>query len=41
MRELLEREAETLGLTVTALDVWEILPLYPQRARDDQDLPVQ
>ncbi len=31
MRELLEREAEGLGLTVSSLDVWEVLPLYPRR----------
>jgi regulator of protease activity HflC (stomatin/prohibitin superfamily) len=41
MQELLQREAEKLGLTVTSLDMWEILPLYPQRTREDQELPVQ
>jgi regulator of protease activity HflC (stomatin/prohibitin superfamily) len=41
IRQLLQHEAETLGLTVTALDVWEIVPLYPKQAHDDQELPVQ
>jgi regulator of protease activity HflC (stomatin/prohibitin superfamily) len=41
MQKLLEREAEGLGLTVTSLDVWEVLPLYPQRARETPELPVQ
>ena len=43
MRELLEREAEGLGLTVASLDVWEVLPLYPRRVEDRETpvLPVQ
>lgn len=42
-RELLEREAEGLGLTVASLDVWEVRPLYPQRAEEHEEpvLPVQ
>jgi SPFH domain / Band 7 family len=43
MRELLEREAEALGLTVSSLDVWEVVPLYAQRPdeREMPSLPVQ
>lgn len=42
MQELLEHEAEGLGLTVTSLNIWEILPLY--RGTGDietEELPVQ
>jgi regulator of protease activity HflC (stomatin/prohibitin superfamily) len=43
MRELLEREAEGLGLTVASLDIWEVLQLYPRRVeeRETPSLPVQ
>jgi regulator of protease activity HflC (stomatin/prohibitin superfamily) len=40
---LLEREAEALGMTVSSLDVWEVMPLYSHRADEDEVpiLPVQ
>ncbi len=41
LQKLLEQEAENLGLAVTSLDVWEVLPLYPQRTRETPELPVQ
>lgn len=43
VRELLEREAEGLGLALSSLDVWEVRPLYAQRTEEDEApiLPVQ
>jgi regulator of protease activity HflC (stomatin/prohibitin superfamily) len=43
VRELLEREGEGLGLSLSSLDVWEVQPLYAQRTKEDEApiLPVQ
>jgi hypothetical protein len=43
VRTLLEREAAGLGMAVASLDVWEVTPLYPQRAEEQEipTLPVQ